>query len=197
MKYGGGFLYNLVFTEWRHCVSQNEVWGRGCYITLFSPSDVTAFHRIVYQYWHIRCSFLHITCGLTLAGCETWNTACLRPKQHPRHVWAAEVKDYVTSITVLTGWNRMVIIPVSRYCSVIAVFSHRYSRKCKISLQGLCWLEVFLWRKCLSILVIFEESEECRTFTYLLIYYMQQETNTQFEIIYQRSCDHYSCNKEM
>ena len=46
MKYGGGFLYNLVFTEWRHCVSQNEVWGRGCYIILFSPSDVTAFHRI-------------------------------------------------------------------------------------------------------------------------------------------------------
>ena len=46
MKYGGGFLYNLVFTEWRHFVSQNEVWGRGYYITLFSPSDVTAFHRI-------------------------------------------------------------------------------------------------------------------------------------------------------
>ena len=46
MKYGGGSLYNLVFTEWRHCVSQNEVWGRGCYITLFSPSDVTAFHII-------------------------------------------------------------------------------------------------------------------------------------------------------
>ena len=46
IRYGGGFLYNLVFTEWRHCVSQNEVWGRGCYITLFSPSDVTAFHRI-------------------------------------------------------------------------------------------------------------------------------------------------------
>ena len=46
MKYGEGVLYNLVFTEWRHCVSQNEVWGRGCYITLFSPSDVNAFHRI-------------------------------------------------------------------------------------------------------------------------------------------------------
>ena len=46
MKHEGGFLYNLVFTEWRYCVSQNEVWGRGCYITLFSPSDVTAFHRI-------------------------------------------------------------------------------------------------------------------------------------------------------
>ena len=29
MKYGGGFLYNLIFTEWRHCVSQNEVWGEG------------------------------------------------------------------------------------------------------------------------------------------------------------------------
>ena len=42
MKYGGGVLYNLVFTAWRHCVSQNEVWGRGCFITLFSPSDVTA-----------------------------------------------------------------------------------------------------------------------------------------------------------
>ena len=23
MKYGAGFLYNIVFTEWRHCVSQN------------------------------------------------------------------------------------------------------------------------------------------------------------------------------
>ena len=23
IKYGGGFLYNLIFTEWRHCVSQN------------------------------------------------------------------------------------------------------------------------------------------------------------------------------
>ena len=42
MKYGGGVLYNLVFTELRHGVSQNEVWGRGSYITLFSPSDVTA-----------------------------------------------------------------------------------------------------------------------------------------------------------
>ena len=49
MKYGGGFLYNLVFNEWRHCVSQNEVLGRLCYITLFSPSDVTAFHRITDQ----------------------------------------------------------------------------------------------------------------------------------------------------
>ena len=48
MKYGGGVLYNLVFTEWRHCVSQNEVWGRGCYITLFSPGEVTAFHRMKY-----------------------------------------------------------------------------------------------------------------------------------------------------
>ena len=44
-----GVLYDLVFTEWRYCVSQNEVWGRGCYITLFSPSDVTAFHRILVQ----------------------------------------------------------------------------------------------------------------------------------------------------
>ena len=24
MKYGGGFLYNLAFTEWRHLVSQNK-----------------------------------------------------------------------------------------------------------------------------------------------------------------------------
>ena len=47
MKYGGGgVLHNLLFTEWRHCASQNEVWERGCYRTLSSPSDVTAFHRI-------------------------------------------------------------------------------------------------------------------------------------------------------
>ena len=42
---GEGVLYSRVFTEWRHCVSQNQVWGRGCNITLFSPSDVPAFHR--------------------------------------------------------------------------------------------------------------------------------------------------------
>ena len=41
MKYGEGVLYNLVFTEWHHWVSHNEVKGRGSYITLFSPSDVT------------------------------------------------------------------------------------------------------------------------------------------------------------
>ena len=41
-------LYNLVFTELRHCVLQNEVWGRECYITSFSPSDVTTFHRMKY-----------------------------------------------------------------------------------------------------------------------------------------------------
>ena len=29
MKYGEGLLYNLVYSEWRHCVSQNEVWERG------------------------------------------------------------------------------------------------------------------------------------------------------------------------
>ena len=51
MKYGGGFLCNLVFIEWRHCVSQNWVWGRGWYITLFSPSDVTAFHRLISRWY--------------------------------------------------------------------------------------------------------------------------------------------------
>ena len=54
MKFGGWVLYNLVFTEWRHCVSQSEVWGRGCYITLFSPTDVAAFHRIAILVCTIR-----------------------------------------------------------------------------------------------------------------------------------------------
>ena len=44
---GEGSYITLFLTEWRHCVSQNKVWGRGCYITLFSPSDVTAFHRCI------------------------------------------------------------------------------------------------------------------------------------------------------
>ena len=64
---GEGVLYNLVFTEWRHCVSQNEVWGRGCYITLFSPSDVTAFYimkyeggGVIYPCFH-RVTSLHFT----------------------------------------------------------------------------------------------------------------------------------------
>ena len=46
MKDGGEVLYNLVFTEWRHCVPQNEVLGRGSYITLFPLSGATKFHRI-------------------------------------------------------------------------------------------------------------------------------------------------------
>ena len=44
---GEGVLYNHVFTEWCHFVSRNEVWERGCYVTLFSSGDVTVFHRIV------------------------------------------------------------------------------------------------------------------------------------------------------
>ena len=46
MKYGRGVLYTLVFTEWRHCVSQNKVWERVSYIPFFSPSHVTAFHVV-------------------------------------------------------------------------------------------------------------------------------------------------------
>ena len=57
VKYGGGFIYNLVFTEWRHCVLQNEVWERGCYITLFSSSDVIAFH-IINIFLHIWSKIL-------------------------------------------------------------------------------------------------------------------------------------------
>ena len=61
IKYGGGFLYNLVFNEWRHCVSQNEVCGRGCYITLFSPSDVTAFHRVNWSILNTyACLYLYL-----------------------------------------------------------------------------------------------------------------------------------------
>ena len=33
-------MTSLRFTEW------SRGWGRGCYITLFSPSDLYAFHRI-------------------------------------------------------------------------------------------------------------------------------------------------------
>ena len=47
MKYGGGLLYNLVFTEWRYCVSQNEVWGRGVYNLV-----VTAWRHCVSQIVH-------------------------------------------------------------------------------------------------------------------------------------------------
>ena len=60
MKFWGGFLYNFVFTEWRHCVSKKEVWGRGCYITLFSPSDVTAFHTRICI---VRYIFSFVTIG--------------------------------------------------------------------------------------------------------------------------------------
>ena len=59
MKYGGGVLYNLVLTEWRHWVSYNEIWGRGFHITLFSPSAVTAFHRISFCHLPPTSSHFH------------------------------------------------------------------------------------------------------------------------------------------
>ena len=52
MTYWGGVLYNLVFTEWRHSVLQNEVLGRGVLYNLVSTSGVTAFHGIAKIYRH-------------------------------------------------------------------------------------------------------------------------------------------------
>ena len=47
MKYGGGVLYNLAFTEWRHWVSQNEVWGRGSYITEYATRCIKIKKQII------------------------------------------------------------------------------------------------------------------------------------------------------
>ena len=44
---GEGFYITLFSPSDVTAFHKNEVWRRGCYITLFSPSDVTAFHRIV------------------------------------------------------------------------------------------------------------------------------------------------------
>ena len=72
MKYGGGVLYNLVFTEWRHWVTQNGVWGRGSYITLFSHSDVTAFHRIANHPLHSLDSKLYFNQFKTWIALVVW-----------------------------------------------------------------------------------------------------------------------------
>ena len=50
MKYGGGFLYNLASTEWRHCASQNEIWGRGVLYNLV----FTEWRHCVSQNWAYR-----------------------------------------------------------------------------------------------------------------------------------------------
>ena len=64
MKYGEGVSYNIIFTECRHWVSQNEEWERGSYITLFSPSDFTAFHRIWNPYrWAWQKHFVSLKLG--------------------------------------------------------------------------------------------------------------------------------------
>ena len=49
MKYGGGFLYNLVSTEWRHFVSQNDVWGEG------------VLHNLVFTEWRHCVSQNNVT----------------------------------------------------------------------------------------------------------------------------------------
>ena len=45
MKYGGGFLY-LVFTEWRHCVSQNEIAYGGGGVILVPVAKTGFSHRL-------------------------------------------------------------------------------------------------------------------------------------------------------
>ena len=45
MKYGRG-CYITLFSPSDVTAFHRMKYGRGCYITLFSPSDVTAFHRI-------------------------------------------------------------------------------------------------------------------------------------------------------
>ena len=74
IKYGGGVLFNLFFTEWRHCVSQNEVWRRGSYITLFSSSDVTAFHRIDQsEMWMSTWHVIYLQCAMNSSKAEFYS----------------------------------------------------------------------------------------------------------------------------
>ena len=53
MKYGGGFLYNLFFTEWRHCVSQNRVDRRRASFY----RDIASFYRDIASFYRDIASF--------------------------------------------------------------------------------------------------------------------------------------------
>ena len=64
MNYWGMFWYNLVFTEWRNCVSQNEVWGRGCYITLFSQNYVTKLEQLNHFADNLRSWYMVVQLNL-------------------------------------------------------------------------------------------------------------------------------------
>ena len=46
MKYGGSSYITLFSPSDVTAFHRMKYGGRGCYITFFSPSDVTAFHRI-------------------------------------------------------------------------------------------------------------------------------------------------------
>ena len=47
MKYGEGYHITLFLPSDVTAFHRMKYGGGGCYITLFSPSDITAFHRII------------------------------------------------------------------------------------------------------------------------------------------------------
>ena len=113
---GEGVLYNLVFTEWGHCVSQNKVWG--CYIglTLFSPSDVTACHRINFATsFLIHCLF-YFSALCSLAGT----------------IFTVSSEVSVLTLALITLERIVVIVTPGRMT--------RWNSRCGYALCALAWL---------------------------------------------------------
>ena len=133
MKYhGGGFLYNLVFTGWRHCVSQNEVWGRGCYITFFHRVTSLRFTRPMNKGWAVRQTF-----QLTLLQViDPWSDELICKK-------TSQPNEII--INVLVSSFRFIWIPMLWVYGNYKYF-YSYSAGIDFSRQNLTSTDVRFWR---------------------------------------------------
>ena len=92
---GEGVLYNRAFTEWRNCVSQNEAWERGCYITVLSPSDVTAFHRMKHGGEGVLYNRAFTEWRHCVSQNEAWERGCYITVLSPSDVTAFHIMKHV------------------------------------------------------------------------------------------------------
>ena len=118
MKYGGGFLYNLVFDEWRHCVSQSEVWGRGCYITFF----FTEWRHCVSQnielgqsrYIILFVSYNHVICIR-----HRWEGEMGSSQHKSPHIEPEPLGEWLCG-------DEFCDQPISPYPTMLCIFSYQY-----------------------------------------------------------------------
>ena len=102
---GEGVLYNLVFTEWRHCVSQNTCTCSRSHQLLTSPAAIASCeYRTVVRRWH--SSNLYCFCDIF----EHWWTGRHWCRNHPSMYFRKQSVDAPQQTSTNWWQNRILLI---------------------------------------------------------------------------------------